>query len=119
MAFVDSLVVFLVSLVIGSIGIHLGAGIVVGESDYSSAVVTALIGALVWGVVGFLFGFIPLLGPLITLLAWIAVINARYSGGWGNAAAIGFLAWLTVLVILYVLALLGITAFSAVGIPGV
>lgn len=119
MALVDSLIVFLVSLAIGAFGIHIGAMAVTGESDYSGAVITALVGAIVWSVVGFFFGFIPLLGPLLVLAAWIGVINVRYPGSWGNAIFIAGLSWLTVLIVLYVLALFDVAAFTAIGIPGV
>ncbi|WP_306054075.1 hypothetical protein [Natronococcus wangiae] len=114
-----SIVVFLVSLLIGALGIYVGARIIVGARDYDHAIVTALIGAIVWAVVGFLVGWIPLLGPLLALLAYVAVINFRYPGEWTAAAMIGLVAWVTVLIVLYVLAAIGITGFEAVGVPGV
>lgn len=114
-----SAVVFLVSLLIGALGIYVGARVIVGAGDYDHAIVTALIGAIVWAVVGFTVGWIPLLGPLLALIAYIAVINFRYPGEWTAAAMIGILAWVTVLIVLYALAALGITGFEAVGVPGV
>lgn len=119
MALVDSLVVFVVSLLIGALGIYVGARTVTGRDDYTYAVVTALLGAVIWAVVGFLFGWIPLLGPLLVLAAYVAVVNYRYPGGWGDAILVAFVAWLTVLVVLYLLALLDVSTFEAVGVPGV
>ncbi len=116
---IESLVVFIVSLLIGALGIYLGAKFIVDSEDYSYAVITALIGAVVWAVVGFFFGWIPLLGPLLVFVAYLAVINARYPGGWVDAAAITIVAWISVLVVLYVLAVIGVTGFEAVGVPGV
>lgn len=116
---IESLIVFGVSLLIGAIGIYAGAKIIVDTEDYTYAIVTALIGAIVWGIVGFFFGWIPLLGPLLVFVAYLAVINARYPGGWVDAAAITIVAWLSVLIVLYVLALVGITGFEAAGVPGV
>lgn len=116
---IDSLIVFIVSLLIGAIGIYVGARLVVDTEDYTYAIVTALLGAIVWGVVGFFFGWIPLLGPLLVLIAYLAVVNARYPGGWVQAAAITIIAWISVLVVLYILAILGITGFDAVGVPGI
>ena len=118
MALVDSMIVFVVSLLIGALGIYVGGRIVADHDDYTYAVVTALIGAIIWGVVGFLFGWIPLLGPLLVLVAYVAVINVRYPGGWGDAVVIALIAWVASFVVLYVLALLGIGAFEAVGVPG-
>lgn len=118
MALVDSLVVFVVSLLIGAAGIYLGARVIVDADDYTYAIVTALIGAAVWVIVAALVGWIPFLGPLLALIAYVAVINWRYPGDWGAAAGIALVAWIASLVILYVLALLNVFAFDALGVPG-
>ena len=118
MALVDSAIVFVVSLLVGALGIYLGARVITDYEDYTYAIVTALLGAIIWAVVGFLFGWIPLLGPLLVLIAYVAVINYRYPGGWGNAILISLIAWIASLVVLYLLALVGIGAFEAVGVPG-
>lgn len=118
MALIDSLVVFVVSLLVGGLGIYVGARVVTGEEDYGYALVTALVGAVVWTVVGALFGWIPLLGPLVTLLAYVGVVNWRYDGGWVDAGIIGLVAWLTAVVVLYVLAVVGLVGFQAFGVPG-
>ena len=115
---IDSLVVFLVSLLIGALGIHVGALLITGVSDYTYAVFTALFGAIVWGIVGFLFGWIPFLGPAIVLLAYLGIIKRRYPGGWINAAGITLVAWIAVLGVLYLLAMADMTTFDAVGVPG-
>ncbi len=118
MALINSLVVFVVSLLIGALGIYVGARVVVDTEDYTYAIITALIGALVWAVVGFFVGWIPLLGPILVLLAYLAVVNWRYPGGWVDAIVITLIAWISVLVVLYLLAVLGVTGFEAVGVPG-
>jgi hypothetical protein len=115
---IENLVVFVVSLLIGAFGIFVGAKVIVDTEDYSYAFITALIGAIVWALVGLFFGWIPLLGPLLVFIAYLAVINARYPGGWVDAAAITVVAWLSVLVVLYVLAFVGVTGFEAAGVPG-
>lgn len=119
MALIDSLIVFIVSLLIGALGIYIGARIVADVDDFTYAIVTALIGAIVWVIVAFFFGWIPLLGPILALLAYIAVINTRYPGGWANAIVISLIAWVASLVVLYILGVMGITAFEAFGVPGV
>ena len=118
MALIDSIVVFVVSLLVGALGIYVGARVITGTADYTHAIVTALIGSVVWAVVAVLVGWIPFLGPLLTLLAYLAVINWRYPGGWGSAVGIALVAWVSVLVVLYVLALLNVATFGAVGVPG-
>lgn len=118
MALIDTVVVFVVSLLVGALGLYVGARLVTDTDDYRYAIVTALIGAVVWAVVAFLVGWIPFLGPLLTLLSYLAVINWRYPGGWGSAIAIALIAWVSVLVVLYLLALLNLATFGAVGVPG-
>jgi hypothetical protein len=119
MGIVDSLVGFVVSLLVGGFGIYVGARLVVDERDYGHAVVTALIGAVVWAVVGLFLGWIPLVGLLLTLLAYVAVVNWRYPGGWVDAGLIALVAWIASLVVIAVLSVLGVGSLSAFGVPGV
>ncbi|MFD1600815.1 hypothetical protein [Halobellus rarus] len=113
--FIGSLVAFIVALLIGGLAIYISARVIVGVDDYSHAVITALVGAIAWA----LTAWIPLIGPIIALIVWIAVINWRYPGDWIKAALIGLVAWVSALVILFVLnAVLGL-GIGAFGVPGV
>lgn len=118
MGLFDSIGVFVVSLLVGALAIYIGARVVVDAEDYSYAIVTAFVGAIVWVIVAALVGWIPLLGPILALVAWIGVINWRYPGGWVDAALIGFVAWITSLVVLWLLGTFGLLAFDAFGVPG-
>lgn len=117
-AIIDSLIVFVVGLLVGALGIYVGAKVIVDVEDYTYAIVTALIASLLWAIVGRLLGWIPLLGPLLALLVYIGVLNWRYPGGWLKATGIALIAWVASMVVLYVLALIGVTSFGAVGVPG-
>ncbi len=120
MAILDSLVIFLVSLILGTIGIYAGVRLVADRDvSYVNAAITALLGALAWGIVSFFVGFIPIIGALLALVIWVGVINWRYPGGWITAAGIGFVAWLVVIVVTYLLATLGLITPDALGIPGI
>jgi len=119
MALLDTAIVFVVSLLIGALGIYVGARLIVDRDDYSYALITALIGAVVWAIVGFFFGWIPFLGPVLVFLAYLTVLNVRYPGGWLDAALIALIAWLASLIVLYVLGFLGLIPFEALGVPGV
>ena len=119
MALVDNVVVFVASLLIGGLGIHVGAGVVTGSKDYGHAVVTAGLGAIAWAVVNALVGGVPLVGPVLVLLAYLLVIRFRYRAGWLEAGGIALVAWVAVLVVLYLLATVGVTTFDATGVPGV
>ncbi|MDZ7729824.1 MAG: hypothetical protein U5K37_00615 [Natrialbaceae archaeon] len=113
-AVIGSLVAFIVALLVGGLAIYISARIVADEDEYSHAVITALIGAIAWAVTA----WIPLIGPLIALVVWVAVINWRYPGGWVDAVVIGLVAWIAALVILFVLnSILGF-GIGAFGVPG-
>jgi uncharacterized membrane protein len=116
----NSLVVFVVSLLIGGLGVFVGASLLAGTRDYSHAVVTAALGSLVWAIVSYLIGGVPVLGPVLVFLAYLAVIKWRYGTGWITAAGITFIAYVTVLVVLAILSDLGAGLVTDIpGIPGV
>jgi cellulose synthase/poly-beta-1,6-N-acetylglucosamine synthase-like glycosyltransferase len=116
----NTIIVFLVSLLIGTLGIYIGVSLATKEAiGFGGAALTALLGALAWGIVSFFLGWLPLVGALLALLAWIGVINIRHTGSWGTAILIGVVAWLVAGAALYALAVVGFVSASAVGIPGV
>ena len=117
MAPTDRLVVSIVSLLVGGIGIHIGATLLASARDYTHAVVTAGFGALVWGIVGWLLGGIPVIGPVATLLAYLLVVRDRYGVGWTTAAGIALVAWVASVAVLSALATVDVTSASAVGVP--
>ena len=70
----NTIIVFLVSLLIGTLGIYIGVSLATKEAiGFGGAALTALLGALAWGIVSFFLGWLPLVGALLALLAWIGV----------------------------------------------
>jgi hypothetical protein len=118
MGLIQAVVTFVVGALIGGLGIYVGGKFIAGKGDYSHAVWTAVIGALVWTVVGWFFGWIPLLGPGLTFLAYLGVISARYRVGLVAAAGIALVAWLFLLGVFVALSPAGLGVFDAVGVPG-
>jgi hypothetical protein len=115
----DKVVVFAVSLLIGGAAIHASARYAVyrdspGKMTFEHAVVTALLGALVWA----LLEWVPLVGSLLALVGWVTVIRWRYPGGWGKAGVTGAAAWAAAIVALAALELVGVGSVSALGVPG-
>ena len=110
----DRLLAFAASLLVGGAAIHAGAHVAAETRSYAHAVLTALLGALVWA----LFEPVPLVGSLLALVAWVALIKWRYRGGWLRAALVGGAAWAAAVVALAALELLGLGSVSALGVPG-
>lgn len=111
---VGSIIAFVVALLVGGLAIYISARFVVDVDNYSHAVVTAFIGAIAWA----LTAWIPLIGLFVALIVWIAVINWRYPGGWMDAVIIGLGAWVSALVILFVLNSVFGLGIGAFGVPG-
>jgi len=118
MALVDSLVALVVGLLVGGLGIYVAARVLSDVDDYTYAVVTAFVATVIWVLVAFFVGWIPFLGPLLALVAYVAVLNYRYPGGWIRAIGIALIAWIASLAVLYVLAVFGLTTLEAVGVVG-
>ena len=113
--FIGSIVAFIIALLIGGLAIYISARVLMDVDDYSHAVITAFLGAVGWA----LTAWIPLIGPVIALVVWVSVINWRYPGDWTNAVIIGAGAWLSALLILFVVnTVLGL-GIGAFGVPGV
>ncbi len=113
--------VFAVSLLIGGFAISIGAKLAFKSKDYSHAVLTALVGAIAWAVVSWVFETLEAPGALASLVAlviWISVIRWRYQVGWIRGSLIGLFAWVAALVVLALLSLLGVSSLDAYGIPG-
>lgn len=115
--FTETVVLFIVSLLIGALGIHVGAVVIAGVENYGKAVLTALAGALVWGIANYFLSGVPLLGPALTLVAYIGVIKYLYKESWLRSGGIALLAWIVAVGILTVLSKLGVEQLKAVGIP--
>jgi len=116
---VSGLVAFAVNLLIGGAALYVAARYVVfrdrpGTLNYEHAVVTALLGAVVWAALS----VVPVVGVLLALVGWIAVIHWRYPGDWLDAGKLGLAAWAAAVVILAVLELLGVRTLTALGVPG-
>lgn len=114
MSATSGLIAFVASLLIGALGLYVAARFVAGNRSYEHAVVTALIGAIVWGLAAMFLTGVPVVGSVLPLIAWVWVVKWRYRSSWVEAAIIGFLAWVVVVLVLEVLPVSGL---DAVGVP--
>lgn len=116
---VSGLIAFAVNLLIGGAALHLAARYVVfrdrpGALTFEHAVLTALLGAIVWAILS----LVPVVGVLLALLGWVGVIRWRYPGGLVDAVKLGLAAWAAAVIILAVLEFAGVRTLTALGVPG-
>lgn len=114
----NSIAAFLIGLIAGGLGIYAGALIVLGQANITTALTAALIGAVVWGLASTFLGWIPLVGTIITFVVWLGAINWLYTGGWITALQIAIFAWITSLIISYIVQKAGYANPNALGVPG-
>lgn len=126
MALTDVVFVFFVSLVIGTIAILVGVWLIVDrDAGVTSATFTALLGAAIWAASSAVLEWIPglewlpIVGGALMLVVWIGAINWHYPGGLGDAVAIGFVAWIVAVAVIYALAFAGYVDPDALGLSGV
>ena len=111
----ERLLGFALGVLVGGVALFVSSRFLAEVKGYDHAVLTALIGALAWA----LLSPIPLLGPAIALVGWVAGLKWRYPVGWLRAGAVGAAAWATAVVAVAALELLGLGGVSAIGVPGV
>lgn len=126
MPLVDAVFVFVASLLVGTVAILVGVRLIVDrDAGVTSATFTALLGAAIWAASSAALEWvpalewIPLVGGALMLVVWIGAINWRYPGGLGDAVAIGFVAWIVAVAIVYALAFAGYVAPESLGMVDV
>lgn len=123
MALTDAVIVFVASLFVGTVAILAGVRLIVDrDAGVTSATFTALLGAAIWAASSAALEWIPglewvpFVGGALMLVVWVGVINWHYPGGWTDAVAIGVVAWVVAVAIVYVLTLTGYVAPEALGV---
>jgi hypothetical protein len=89
------LVSLIVGTLVGGLAVYIGVPLGAGRATPSveDAFVTAAVGAVLSAVVALLFGWIPLLGPLLAAAAWIGVVGHRTAARPPAAVGVGLVAW--------------------------
>lgn len=121
MALSESVVLFVVSLLIGAFGVYVGGLVVAGTDDFGEALLVALLGALVWTAVASLLGDLPVVGrllaPVAALVGYVAIVRWRFSVTWLRAGGVALLAWIIALGVLTAISSLGVSNLDPVGVP--
>ena len=80
------------------------------KAKFTDAIWIVVLGIVINAVLGALN--LGLLGLIVTLVVWIALIRHFFDAGWGKAILIGIVAIIVLVVIAFVLVLLGVTALA-------
>ncbi len=86
-------VIFVIGLVISTIVIFIVTKLFRGRTNLGKAFITAVIGAVVWVIVYYLFGH-GLLALVVGGIAWLLALKGLYGLGWTRAAIIAVIIWI-------------------------
>ena len=86
-------VIFVIALVISTIVIFIVTKLFRGRTNLGKAFMTAVIGAVVWVIVYYLFGH-GLLAIVLGGIAWLLALKGLYGLSWTRAAIIAVIIWI-------------------------
>ena len=95
LAILVAIAVFLIQVLILSVVIYIAGLMVVGgrKATFGDAFKISLLGTVLGGLIcAAISFFVPLLGLIVYILIWLALIKQYFETGWLNALAIGILA---------------------------
>ena len=101
--------VFLIQVLILSVVIYIAGLMVVGgrKATFGDAFKISLLGTVLGGLIyAAISFFVPLLGLIVYILIWLALIKQYFETGWLNALAIGILAVIVWIVLIIIVGLL-------------
>ena len=105
LAILVAIAVFLIQVLILSVVIYIAGLMVVGgrKATFSDAFKISLLGSVLGGLIyAAISFFVPLIGLIVYILIWLALIKQYFETGWLNALAIGILAvivWIALIII--------------------
>ncbi len=92
-----SLLGFLVAWLISAIIIYVASKLLWERQGFLTAVLAALVGAIIYAIAGFL---IPgIIGSLLALLGWLIALRYLYRIGWLRAALMALIIWIFALIV--------------------
>lgn len=86
------------------------------KAKFTDAIWIVVLGTIINAVLG---AFVPgVLGIIVTLIVWVALIKHFFDASWGKALLIGIIAIVVLVIILVILAALGFAALFGLGVLG-
>lgn len=124
MAPVSAAIGFVLSFLVLTVATHVSTSVFTRSPTLRYSALAALITALVWIVVPEAVSGVVTIGgttigagPLLTVIAYLILIDVLYPGNFGRAVVISAATWFCAFVILFLAASFGFDAFAAVRVP--
>ena len=123
LAILVAIAVFLIQVLILSVVIYIAGLMVVGgrKATFSDAFKISLLGTVLGGLIyAAISFFVPLVGLIVYILIWLALIKQYFETGWLNALAIGILAvivWIALIVIVGLLLAIPPVSYTHLTLP--
>jgi len=109
LAILIAIAIFIIQVLILSVIIYIAGLMVVGgrRATFGDAFKISLLGTVLGGFIYAAISlFVPLVGLIVYILVWLALIKQYFETGWLNALAIGILAIIVALALLIIVALI-------------
>jgi len=113
-----TIISFIINLIVMTIVFYVAGVIVVGKRKalFSDAFVISLLGTIVLIICLQFFGFV--VGGVLSLIVWLLLIKHYYEAGWFGAIAVGIMALIVSVVIIFVIAfIVGISILFFAWLP--
>lgn len=93
MALIGNLLGFIINLIISGVVIYIATKLFGEDEGFSTAILTAFIGAIIWAVISYLIGG-GMIASIIGGIAWLMAIRSMYNVGWLKSIIIAVFIWL-------------------------
>lgn len=93
MVLYETLIGFLISLVISAIIVYLATKLFGEEEGFGTAILTAFIGAVIFALASYFLGA-GWIASLIGGIAWLIALGSLYNIGWLKALAVAVVIWI-------------------------
>jgi len=109
----------IVAGIIGGIFVWLAAkALSAPKATYWHGILTVISAIIVTDIIRYLLGSLGLIAEIIEVVVILLLIKHFFGVGWIKAIIIAILAWIILIIVIFVLALLGI-AFATVALKGI
>ncbi len=98
MGIILTAILFVIALIISTVVIYLVTKMFGEKEDLNTALITAVIGTVIYGIVYFLIGH-GLIAAIVGGIAWLLALRTLYKIGWLKSLAIAVIIWIVTAIV--------------------